>query len=105
MAAHTYGESPERESLRGSTRTPICRPDVLSLLHRDERAPGLGRRANYQALERNRQRPIARGEFAEQITVQIVHVRANEDSDPRSVAEDPAISNDGEDLPRVRIAS
>jgi hypothetical protein len=55
--------------------------------------------------ERNRQRPIACGEFAEQITItiQIVHVRANEDSDPRSVAPRAAISNDGEDLPRVRI--
>jgi hypothetical protein len=39
----------------------------------------LGRFALYQVLERNRQRP--RGEFAEQIAVQIIHLRANEDSD------------------------
>jgi hypothetical protein len=57
----------------------------------------------YQVLERNRQRPIARGEFAEQIAVQIIHVRANEDSDPSPVAPDPAISNDGEDLRSLRI--
>ena len=61
----------------------------------------MGRFALYQVLERNRQRP--RGEFAEQIAVQIIHLRANEDSDLSPVAPDPAVSNDGEDLPRVRI--
>jgi hypothetical protein len=45
----------------------------------------------------------SRGEFAEQIAVQIIHVRANEDSDPSPVAPDPAVSNDGDDLRRVRI--
>jgi hypothetical protein len=57
----------------------------------------------YQFLERNRQRPITRGEFAEQIAVQIKHVRANEDSDLSPVAPDPAVSNDGYDLRRFRI--
>jgi hypothetical protein len=64
---------------------------------------GVGRFALYQVLERNRQRPSPRGEFAEQIAVQIIHLLANEDSDPSPVAPDPAVSNDGEDLPRVRI--
>jgi hypothetical protein len=43
------------------------------------------------------------GEFAEQIAVQIIHLRANQDSDPHPVAPDPTVSNDGHDLPRVRI--
>jgi hypothetical protein len=57
----------------------------------------------YQFLERNRQRPITRGEFAEQIAVEIIHLRANEDSDLSPVAPDPAVSNDGYDLRRFRI--
>ena len=61
----------------------------------------MGQFALYQVLERNRQRP--RGEFAEQIAVQIIHLRANEDSDLNPVAPDPTVSNDGHDLPRVRI--
>jgi hypothetical protein len=44
----------------------------------------------------------ARDEFAEQIAVQIIHVRANEDSDSRPGTPDPTVSNDSEDLPRVR---
>jgi hypothetical protein len=63
----------------------------------------VGRFALYQVFERNRQRPSTRGEFAEQIAVQIIHLRANVDSDLSLVAPDPAVSNDGEDLPRVRI--
>jgi hypothetical protein len=65
----------------------------------DQRALGVGRFALYQVFERNRQRPSTRGEFAEQIAVQIIHLRANEDSDLSPVAPDPAVSNDGEDLP------
>ena len=61
----------------------------------------MSRFALYQVLERKRQRP--RGEFAEQIAVQIIHVRANEDSDPSPIAPDLAVSNDGENLPRARI--
>ena len=57
----------------------------------------------YQVLRRNRQQLGARGELAEQIAVQIIHLRANEDSDLGPVAPDRAISNDGEDLRRVRI--
>jgi hypothetical protein len=41
--------------------------------------------------------------LAQQIAVQIIHVRANEDGDPRPVAEDLSVSNDGDALPRVRI--
>jgi hypothetical protein len=63
----------------------------------------VGRFAPYQVLERNRQRPIARGEFAEQIAVQIIHVRANEDSDPGPVAPDATVSNHRDDLRRIRI--
>jgi hypothetical protein len=44
-----------------------------------------------QVLERNRQWPSARGEFAEQSAVQIMHLRANEDGDPNPVAPDPAV--------------
>jgi hypothetical protein len=62
----------------------------------------VGRFALYQVLERNRQRPITR-EFAEQIAVQIIHLRANEDSDPGPVAPDAAISNHRNDLRRGRI--
>src|SRR4029077_2658694 len=62
-----------------------------------------GRFAPYQVLERNRQRPIARGEFAEQIAVQVIHVRANEDSDPSPVAPDAAVSNHRNDLRSIRI--
>jgi hypothetical protein len=57
----------------------------------------------YEFLERNRQRPSISGELAEQIAVQIIHLRANEDSDLSSVAPDPAVSNDGYDLRRVRV--
>jgi hypothetical protein len=64
-------------------------------------ALGVGRFALYQVLERNRQRP--RGEFAEQIAVQIIHLRAHEDSDPSPVAPDRAVSNHRNDLRRVSI--
>ena len=47
--------------------------------------------------------PSTRGEFAEQIAVQIRHLRAHEDSVPALVAPDPAVSNDGDDLPRLGI--
>jgi hypothetical protein len=57
----------------------------------------------YQFLERNRQRPITRREFAEQIAVQIIHLRAYEDSDLGPVTPDPAVSNDCYDLRRFRI--
>jgi hypothetical protein len=66
-------------------------------------ALGMSRFALYQVLERNRQRPIARSKLAEQIAVQIIHLRANENSDPIPVAPDAAVANDGEDLPGVRI--
>jgi hypothetical protein len=57
----------------------------------------------YQVLDRNRQRPSARAKFAEQIAVQIVYLRANENSDPNPIAPDPAVSHDGYDLRRVGI--
>jgi hypothetical protein len=43
-------------------------------------------------------------EFAEQIAVQIIDMRANEDSDLSSVAPDAAVSNHRNDHPRIRIA-
>ncbi len=46
---------------------------------------------------------MARGQFAEQIAVQIIHLRANEDSDPHPIAPDPAVSNHRNDLRRIRI--
>ena len=46
---------------------------------------------------------MARGQFAEQIAVQIIHLRANEDSDPHPVAPNPAVSNHRNDLRRIRI--
>jgi hypothetical protein len=60
-------------------------------------------RARRPVLERNRQRSMARGQFAEQIAVQIIHMRANEDSDPHPVAPNPAVSNHRNDLRRIRI--
>ena len=67
------------------------------------RALGVGRLTLYQILERHRQRPVARGEFAEQIAIQIIHLRANENSDPSPVPPDAAVANDGKDLSRVGI--
>jgi hypothetical protein len=59
----------------------------------DPRALGVGRFALYQVLERNGQRPIARNKLAKQIAVQIIHLRANENSDPGPVAPDAATLN------------
>jgi hypothetical protein len=63
----------------------------------------VGRFTLYQFPEGNRQRPSARGELAEQIAVHIIHLRANEDSDPSPVAPDAAVSNHRNDLRRNRI--
>jgi hypothetical protein len=42
-----------------------------------------------QVFERNRQWPITRGQIAEQLAVQTIHLRANKDGDLSSVAPGP----------------
>jgi hypothetical protein len=102
LAAHSYGESLARRSSRGSIRTSVCRPAVPIASPSRREARSAWALAPCQVLERNRQRSIAR-EFAEQIAVQIIHVRANEHSNPSPVAPDAAVSNLRNDLRRVRI--
>src|ERR1700722_9208000 len=81
----------------------VRRAEGTSALARPAFARRLPSGRLYQVLKRNRQRPSALGEFAEQVAVQIIHVRVNEDSDPSPIAPDLAVSNDGDNLPRARI--